>query len=87
MTRQWDNDFNDNDSDLDLRQGDRHGDQAQPEVGQGEVEDQQVPERELFRDNICGKCSCLLINFLNDFPEQEFFCQHFWRGEAKGLKN
>ena len=44
------NNDNDNDSDLDLRQGDRHGDQAEPEVGQGEVEDQQVPERELYRD-------------------------------------
>ena len=35
----------DNYSDLDLRQGDRHGDQTEPEVGQGEIEDQQVPEQ------------------------------------------
>ena len=34
----------DNDDHLDLSQGDRHGDDAEPEVGQGKVKDQKIPK-------------------------------------------
>ena len=39
----------DDDAHLDLSQGDRHGNDAEPEVGQGKVEDQKIPEHCLLK--------------------------------------
>ena len=33
---------------LDLSQSDRHGDDAEPEVGQGKVEDQKIPKQQML---------------------------------------
>ena len=34
---------------LDLSQSDRHGDDAEPEVGQGKVEDQKIPKQQMLK--------------------------------------
>ena len=53
-----DND-NENANNLDLSQGHWHGNQAEPEVGQWEIEDEKVPEKVVFNIESGGKKSQL----------------------------
>ena len=53
-----DND-NENANNLDLSQGHWHGNQAKPEVGQWEIEDEKVPEKVVFNIESGGKKSQL----------------------------